>query len=184
MKKNTGKIAICIDMDDTINEYAKYKKEKEIEDPTVVYPQSQKKFFYNIPLKKDAKEIIKYLSEQGIFEIFFLTAPSLKNPHCFTEKFLSIQRDFWDKLAKNLCIYSDKSAFYPLDKSNPENPKNFIKTYLIDDYKEWKWQEKFRGEVLHFGEKNTYPDWKSIKEYFDKNYIKNYIKNLGNKKTN
>ncbi len=160
-------------MDDTIYSYKKSYEQKKEKNPDIIYPQSEEKYFLNLPLKKDAKETITYLANQEIFEIFFLSAPSLKNPHCFTEKFLAIQRDFWDKLAQNLCIYSDKSAFNPLDFSDPKNPKKFDKLYLVDDYNEGKGQEFFRGEVLHFGEGNTYPDRKTIKRYFDDTYLKN-----------
>lgn len=166
-----NRIGICFDMDDTIYIYNDTYKQKRKKNPDLRYPQSEQWFFLNLPLREWAKETIQYFTQQEIFEIFFLSAPSLKNPHCFTEKFLAIQRDFWSNLAKNLCIYSNKSAFHPIDCSDPKDPKEYKKIYLVDDYKEGKGQEFFRGEVLHFGVWNDYPNWKTIKEYFDKKYL-------------
>ena len=39
--------------------------------------------------------------------------------------------------------------------------------YLIDDCLSGKGQEFFEGKLIHFGS-DTFPDWASVKRYFEK----------------
>lgn len=105
---------------------------------------------------KDAIDVFKWLNNQSRIEVYILTAPSIYNPHCYSEKRIWVEQQLGFKYVDKLII-----SFH----------KNLLKGhYLIDDCKEGRGQENFEGEVLNFG-RQSFPDWLSIRNYFQ-SYIK------------
>jgi hypothetical protein len=108
-------------------------------------------FFENLEPIDGAIESINQLRKQ--FDVYILTAPSNRNPHCYTEKRLWIEKHFDYEFTERLIISSNKSLL----KGD----------FLIDDYAEGKGQESFGGELIQFGTEK-YPDWQAVMEYFEK----------------
>lgn len=155
MYNNVSDIAmkkiIYIDMDGVLCDfnggYAEYKKKN----PVIQYPQSQYGFFRRLKPIKDAIESVDFLNAQKQFDIYFLSAPSVKNPLSYTEKRLWIEDFFNVEMANKLILSSNKG----LNKGD----------YLIDDCDSGKGQEDFEGKLLLFGG-DEFPDWKTIIGYF------------------
>lgn len=81
------------------------------------------------------------------FDVYILTAPSTRNPLSYKEKRVWIETHFGYDFCKKLIICSNKGLL-----------KGDI---LIDDNLTGKGQDKFEGELLHFGS-NEYPNWETI----------------------
>jgi 5'-nucleotidase len=116
--------------------------------PTQPYPQSQLGFFLNLePINYAVYSVVEL---QKNFDVYFLTAPSTKNPLCYMEKRMSIEKWFGFEACKKLIICENKS----LVKGH----------YLIDDRDNSHKQSEFEGELIHF---NTpkFPNWFSVLEY-------------------
>lgn len=136
---------IYIDMDDTLCDYSGAHKEMRELHPNVKYPQSIQGFFYSLEPLNNAIEAVNLLRQE--FEVYILTRPSYKNPGCYSEKRLWIEKHFGLEFCKNLIICSDKSLL----KGD----------YLIDDC-EWP---GFEGKQLQFG-KNEFKDWMKVLYHF------------------
>lgn len=136
---------IYIDMDDTLVNFTKARLEALRNNPNQPYPQSQYGFFANLEPIEDAVWAYNTLCEEHY--VYFLTAPSVKNPLCYTEKRISIEKLFGYDACSKLIIADDKSLF-----------KGDI---LIDDRANSNNQDKFEGMFIHFGSKE-YPNWKTI----------------------
>lgn len=147
---------ICIDMDDVLCDYTKTFDLHKQRNPKEQYPQSLPGFFENLPEIDGAISAVNYLNSIAGFEVYILTAPSEKNPLCYTEKRLWIEKHFGFDFVQRLIIASDKAMI----KGD----------YLIDDYIEGKGQENFEGKVLQFGSKD-YPDWNKVLDYFKTTYL-------------
>lgn len=141
---------IHIDMDDTLCRYTeKYGAELAL-NPERAFPQSRVGFFCELEPIENAIESVKYLKTLG-HDIYFLTAPSYKNPHCYTEKRLWIEQYFGLDACKNLIISRNKGLV--------------MGDYLIDDRTEGRMQEHFSGELIHLGSE-CFPNWVEIVEFF------------------
>ena len=144
------KKVIYIDLDDTIFDLkSRYIFMKDFE-PHIEYPQSKVGFFKNLSPLHGAVEAVKALEESGKYEVWFATAPSLKNLHCYSEKAEAILKHFGEDMQARLIIIPDKSKL--------------IGDYLIDDNALGKGQENFQGELIHF-KSERFPGWKSVLEY-------------------
>ncbi|MEH6747965.1 MAG: hypothetical protein V7670_14135 [Maribacter arcticus] len=146
---------ICIDMDDVLCDYTNTHTSYLKENPKQEYPQSVAGFFKNLPEIEGAISAVNNLNSIEKFQVYILTAPSEKNPLCYTEKRIWVQNHLGFDFVKRLIISSDKG----LIKGD----------YLIDDYIEGKGQENFEGILLQFGSKE-FPDWKTILNYFNTKY--------------
>ena len=100
-------------------------------------------------------EAITWLRAQDQFLVYILTAPSLQNPLCYTEKRVWVEKHLGFDLVERLIISPNKG----LNKGH----------YLIDDHIVGKGQDTFEGVLLHFGS-SIYPDWASIIDYFKEEY--------------
>lgn len=105
------------------------------ENPAINYPQSQYGFFTGLEPIKNGVETVNKLAEY--FDVYILTAPSVKNPLCYTEKRVWIENHFGMAMVEKLIISPNKG----LNKGD----------YLIDDFISGNGQENFEGKVLHFG---------------------------------
>jgi 5'-nucleotidase len=83
---------------------------------------------------------------------FILTAPSIKNPHCYREKRQWVEKYLGMTAVNNLII----SAHKGLHRGD----------YLMDDCASGKGQENFEGQLIQFGSTH-YPDRSSVRTYFE-----------------
>lgn len=146
---------IYVDMDDVLCEFTKNQLIALKSNPKIKFPQSQFDFFRKLNPMKDGISVVNFLSSLEIFEVYILTAPSIKNPMCYTEKRLWIEDHFGLNMVNRLIISPNKG----LNKGD----------YLIDDHDSGKGQENFEGKILKFGS-IKFPDWQSILNYFRDKY--------------
>ena len=142
---------IHVDMDDTLCDYSTQYHRDLQRNPTRRYPQSREGFFLELQPIVDAINGVRHLQDLG-HKIYFLTAPSYKNPHCYTEKRLWIEKHFGLDICKNLIIAENKSLV--------------MGDYLIDDHTEGRKQNEFVGELIHFGSEQ-FPGWLEIIHFFN-----------------
>lgn len=142
-------------MDDVICDFVKSYEDIQEKFPQEKFPQSKEGFFLNLVPIRNSIEVINKLRSSGLFEIYILTAPSVRNPQCYTEKRLWIEEYFDLELARNLIISSNKG----LNKGD----------YLIDDKISGKGQENFEGKLIQFGSQE-FENWLSIWSYFENKY--------------
>src|SRR5210317_2504780 len=142
------KIRIYVDMDDVLCDFMGAYHEAIKRQPQIVYPQSQYGFFRNLEPIDGAKSIFKLLSKY--FDVWILTAPSIYNPMCYTEKREWVETHLGFDVVERLIISPNKSLL--------------IGDYLIDDIAEGKAkQEAFQGTLIQFGS-DEFPDWLSVLE--------------------
>ena len=102
-----NKRRLYVDMDGVLCDFDKAYKEKFIEGK-VEYPQSQARFFENLEIIEDAYSSMAVLI--NMFDLWILTAPSVINPNCYTEKRVWIEEHFGRfELQEKLIICPDKS---------------------------------------------------------------------------
>lgn len=142
---------IYLDMDDTLCDYKSQYQLYQEQFPEVNFPQSVVGFFEKMLPKQDAIGVAQALFKQENYRVYILTAPSLYNPPCYSEKRLWVEKHLGFEWVERLIIANDK---------------NLLKgDYLVDDYTEGRGQEKFEGELIHFGSEQ-FPDWKAVGEFF------------------
>ena len=150
-----NKIIIHIDMDKTLCDFEKEYFKVKAEQPQREYPQSDPGFFLRLEPLPDAIDVYRWLDSQAIFDVWILTAPSVYNPLCYTEKRQWVGQYFDIDVAHKLILSPDKS----LVKGD----------YLIDDCLEGKGQEGFDGELIQFGSE-AFSSWAAVKAWFIKKY--------------
>jgi len=148
--KNTMKLnkKILIDMDDTMFHFKKKWHEVKASDG-LEFPQSKIGFFEELEPIENAIEVYNWLDEH--FDVWVVTAPSIPNKHCYSEKAISIEKHLGPERCHKLIISPDKSMVYG--------------DYLIDDTIT-KGQLKFKGRLLRYG--TEFKNWLEIKEFFNK----------------
>lgn len=114
------------------------------------YPQSIVGFFRSMKPLKDAIDITKKLIHSGIYDVWILTSPSVKNPSCYTEKREWIEQYFGLEFCRKLIISPDKGLI-----------KGDI---LIDDRDFGNGKENWSGEFIHFGH-GEFETWKDVENY-------------------
>ena len=121
----------------------------------VKHPQSLYGFFRNLKPKEDAIESANFLFQQDIFDVYILTAPSVHNPMCYTEKRVWVEEHLGMDFVQRLIISPNKG----LNRGD----------YLIDDHDTGRGQEGFQGKFIHFGQEE-FPDWKTVMKFFKEKY--------------
>ncbi len=111
------------------------------------YPQAMPGFFATMEPMPQAISSLNVLRSDPRYDCWILTAPSVMNPLCYTEKRLWIEDNFDIELAHKLIISPDKSLL-----------KGDI---LIDDCARGRGQESFEGTFILFGS-SSYPDWSAV----------------------
>jgi 5'(3')-deoxyribonucleotidase len=139
---------LYIDIDGVLADVEKAYSKYKIKTPEQPYPQSQYGFFMELEIIKDSIETIKLL--QSKYDIWFLTAPSFKNLLCYTEKAYWIKNNVGEEWIEKLIICSNKSLL--------------IGDYLIDDHNFGRGQDKFTGELIHFGS-DKFKNWIDVYDY-------------------
>lgn len=145
------KIIVYVDMDGTMVDFSSAYKARRQENPLVGYPQSEYGFFENLKPFPDMVETMKAMQADIRYEVFILTAPSEKNPLCYTEKRNSIEKLLGFEWLERLIIAPYKGLM--------------IGDYLIDDMT-GKGQEDFLGHHVHYG-RGEIKNWTDVREFFD-----------------
>lgn len=146
-------LIVYIDMDDTLCNYKQgfaTNYQKHTGNP---FPQSVPGFYLALEPLPDAVETYQWLSQQPPFDVYILTAPSLKNPHSYSEKRLWVEKHLGFEAVKKLIISPHKH----LSKG----------AYLIDDCHRGKGQDRFVGQLIHYGSQG-FPNWSSVRAYFER----------------
>lgn len=105
------------------------------------YPWSQEGFFLSLKPISGAIESINDLSSQ--YDVWFLSRPSFKNLHSYTEKALWVKKHFGYEMQKKLILCGDKSLLKGrilIDDEENANQKNFdgIWIRIFDEmYPDW-----------------------------------------------
>jgi len=140
-----GKPILYIDMDETLCDYFTPWHQAKKQKPDIAFSQSQTGFFLNLQPIDDAINAVNHLRKH--YEVYVLTAPSYKNPHCYTEKRLWIEKYFDLEFTRQLIICEYKNLLSG--------------QILIDDNVSGKGQEHFQGRLMQFGSEQ-YPNWAAI----------------------
>lgn len=127
-----------IDMDDTICKYTEAYEQAILSNPLIQFPQSQYGFFANLKPVPYLIVSIQTLSE--FYDVYILTRPSYKNPLCYLEKRVWIEKHFGLEFCNKLILCPNKA----LIKGD----------YLVDD-KPWP---DFEGTQILYGSKE-FPNW-------------------------
>jgi 5'(3')-deoxyribonucleotidase len=139
---------VYVDMDDVLCDYSGAHDNATRSQPDIAYPQSIAGFFKGLVPISGAIEAVNKLRKR--FDLFVLSAPSTRNPLCYTEKRIWIENHFDYAFTKKLILSPDKGLFRG--------------QFLIDDHTSGRGQERFDGELIHFGSPR-FPDWNSVLEY-------------------
>ena len=76
---------IYIDMDDVLCDFYGAHRKALVDNPKLLFPQSQHGFFANLPEIEDAVASLNGLINSPKYDPYILTAPSIKNPLSYTE---------------------------------------------------------------------------------------------------
>lgn len=149
LEANRNLTRIYIDLDGVMCDYNSSLKEHLKNCPENQYPQSKMDFFRKLKPIENAIDSYTWLECLG-FDVRILSAPSTKNPLSYTEKRLWVEDHLGMSAVDKMILTKDKSIA--------------IGDYLIDDYDKGYGQDKFQGELIHFGS-DKFKDWKSVLEY-------------------
>lgn len=147
---STLKTIIYIDMDDVLCDFTGAYNEALLRTPEIRYPQSQYGFYTNLAPIAGAIESVSELIKSERFDPYILTAPSIYNPLCYTEKRLWVEKHFGIDFVNKLIISPNKALL----KGH----------YLIDDRLQGNGQNEFDGNLIHFGS-SKFPKWENVMTY-------------------
>jgi 5'(3')-deoxyribonucleotidase len=136
---------VYVDLDDVMCNFTKSYNEKKSEE--YFYPQSIYGFFRNLEPIEDAINSYKIL--EHYYDVYILTAPSVYNPLCYTEKRDWVEKHLGFETCRKLIISPNKGLL----KGD----------YLIDD----NIHIGFKGEHIHFGNEK-FPNWKAVLKHLIK----------------
>src|SRR5574343_428091 len=146
-------LTVYVDIDDTLADYTGAVKKALKQTPGIIFPQSQYGFYTKLSLIPDGLEAITAMSlRPKQFDVWLLTAPSIKNPLSYTEKRVWVENRLGEKWVDRLIISPNKGLL-----------KGDI---LIDNEVRGRGQENFEGELIEFGSKK-HPNWKFIRSYLN-----------------
>lgn len=143
-------MTIYLDMDDVLCDFMGAYNRKRIPEK-LEWPQAEYGFFANLEPLKGAITAVNILHQAG-YDTWILSAPSVDNPMCLTEKFAWVKKYFGDiDLHKRFILSTDKSRI------------GTEEDYLIDDRADSHGQDKFRGTHILFD-----GDWNKVIDHFMK----------------
>ena len=102
-------------------------------------------------MKPMPKAIESYRALAEKFDTYILSTAPWKNPTASHDKFVWVRK------------YLEKEAHKRLILSHHKHLN--MGDYLIDDRDQHNGSDKFKGEFLHFGPENKYPDWDAVIKY-------------------
>jgi hypothetical protein len=145
-----AQLRVFVDMDGVLCDIAAAYMDAARTHPDVAFPQSIPGLFASLRPMSGAVEAVTQLRSDPRFDVWILSAPSTRNPACYSEKRVWVEKMFDYPLAKRLILCSDKSLLRG--------------DVLIDDNVSGKGQDRFEGELVHFGSAR-FPTWDSVLEY-------------------
>ena len=132
-------------MDNTLCDYSgKVEEIRNKSSTPLSYPQSRYGFFTSLDPLPRAIEAYKKLENH--FEVYILTAPSYKNPLCYTEKRVWVEQHLDLETTQNLIICKRKGLL----KGD----------YLIDDFE----YPEFEGQQIRIGQA-PFKTWQNVLDY-------------------
>ncbi len=143
---------VYIDMDGVLCDFEGRFNQALATSPAIKYPQSQYGFFAHLNPIEGALAAAEAIMNSPKYTPFILTAPSVKNPLCYTEKRVWVEQHLGMQWVRRLIISPDKSLL----KGD----------YLIDDYAQGRGQDGFEGELIHFGSER-FAGWQQVRNYLD-----------------
>jgi 5'-nucleotidase len=152
VERNNQRI-VYVDMDDTLCDYSGGYLSAQASRLDIPYPQSLLGFYLGLEPLPGAVEGFNCLRATSSLDVYILTAPSVMNPHSYSEKRQWVERHLGLEVAYRLIICPNKGLL-----------KGDI---LIDDNIRGKGQEHFAGEVYQFGSAK-YPNWKALIQHFQR----------------
>lgn len=147
------KYIVYVDMDHTLCDYDDGFARHQRMYPDLQFPQSKPGLYLGLKPLNKAVESFGWLMSHPSLDTYILTAPSIKNPHCYSEKRIWIEQYLGMDAVSRLIISPNKG----LNKGH----------YLIDDCDCGKGQENFEGQLIQFGVAD-FKDWDSVISYFKK----------------
>lgn len=142
---------VYVDLDDCLADFTGACQNYRKAYPNIPYPQSMPGFYRGLAPIDLAIETVQWLSSLDQLDIYILSAPSIKNPLSYTEKRFWVEEHLGSEFVNRLIL----SAHKHLNMGD----------YLIDDKHSSHGQDRFSGELIHFGSE-AFPDWLSVKHYF------------------
>ncbi|MBB5187094.1 5'(3')-deoxyribonucleotidase [Zhongshania antarctica] len=157
---------VYVDMDDVLCNFAQMYNESKERHPEIEYPHSVPETFLNLAPMDGAIEGFHTLSANPKLDVYILSAPSVFNPHSYTEKRLWVERHLGLDAAHRLILSPHKHLSHG--------------DFLVDDQLDGRGQERFSGELLHFGSQQ-FPNWPSIVDHIEMRTIdlEDYIIDVG-----
>jgi|SRR5690554_1150660 len=146
-----GKKIVYVDMDHVLCDYNAGFMAHQAKYPDLEFPQSQPGLYQNLEPMPGAIQVYSWLSRQPELAVFILTSPSIRNPHCYSEKRIWVEKHLGLDAAYNLIISPHKN----LSRGD----------YLIDDNATGKGQDHFEGTLILFGSVD-FPNWLAVQEFF------------------
>ena len=143
---------IYVDMDDTLCDFQGSFSRALEESPEMPYPQAQYRFFANLQPIEGAIEAFKDMIRSDVYDPYILSAPSLKNAFSYAEKREWIEAHIGYDFCHRLILCAHKGLLRG--------------DFLIDDRVSGMGQEKFEGQLIHFGSRR-FPDWPSVRKALD-----------------
>lgn len=154
--RHEPKKIIYIDLDDTLCDYQGAFDCVRETSPQIKFPQSQPGFYEGLKPLPDAIDTFHWLCKQAQFDVYILTAPSIYNPLCYSEKRRWVEQYLGFEHVHRLIISYHKNLL--------------IGDYLIDDKTEERGQENFTGELIQFGISGM-RTWRDIKRHISKHIL-------------
>ncbi|WP_305838987.1 5' nucleotidase, NT5C type [Photobacterium leiognathi] len=101
-------MVIYVDMDDVICDFKKAFDEAILNDSQTKHPQSQYGFFADLEPLDGAISAVTAINKSPQYEFYILTAPSPRNPLCYTEKRVWVEKHLGYNFVEKLIICSNK----------------------------------------------------------------------------
>lgn len=146
------KAIIYVDMDHVLCDYDDGFIRHQEKYPDLEFPQSQPGLYIGLKPMPEAIETYEWLDSHPRTLLYILTAPSIRNSHCYSEKRDWVERHLGFNSVRNLIISPHKHLC--------------MGDYLVDDMPSGKGQDNFQGELILFGSVD-FPDWVSVRAYFE-----------------
>lgn len=144
---------IHIDMDHCAVDFERGKQEWLAQFPDEKLPHSHLQFWINLKPMPGFLESLERLEET--FDVYLLTAPSLRNTTCWTGKAIWVFNNLGYKYLSKLIQSYDKGQFSG--------------AYLIDDGNQ-NGQDRYNGEHIQFGHSEEFSTWQGVINYINRNY--------------
>lgn len=147
-----SKAIIYVDMDHVLCDYEEAWARQKALYPDLEFPQSQPGMYIGMNPLPGAIDTFHWLNDHPNSDVYILTAPSVYNSHCYSEKRDWVEKYLGLSVVENLIITPHKN----LNEGH----------YLIDDMASGKGQDRFKGSLILFGSEQ-FPSWTAIHAFFE-----------------